>query len=98
MFKPTMAAVIGLVCVAAAAAEMGVFGNARDKGITAGRGSLQGQGPLAAPPEGDGRFFAQVPGSDAAYGWRYPYAFPLEPSLKEYREGPEPAIRFGSGR
>ena len=98
MFKPTMAAVIGLVCVAAAAAEMGVFGNARDKGITAGRGSLEGRGPLAAPPEGDRGFLAQVPGSDAAYGWRYPYAFPLEPSLKEYREGPEPAIRFGSGR
>ena len=98
MFKPTMAAVIGLVCVAAAAAEMGVFGNARDKGVTAGHASLEDQGLQAAPPEGDRQFFAQVPGSDAAYGWRYPYAFPLEPSLKEYREGPEPAIRFGSGR
>jgi hypothetical protein len=93
-----MAAAIGLVCVAAVAAEMGAFGKAGDGGDAAARDALESQGPRPATTEGDGRFFAQVPGSPASYGWRYPYAFPLEPSLKEYREASEPAIRHGSGR
>lgn len=98
MFKPTMAAVIGLVCVAAAAAEMGVFGNAGGDEGAAARATLEGQGPRSATSAGDDRLFAQVPGSNAVYGWRYPYAFSWEPTLNGYRETPAPPIHPGTER
>ncbi len=77
MFKPALAVMVGLVCAAAAAAELSVIGsagNGGDEAAPAVSGSTD-VGPAAAT---DRRQFAQIPASNDAYGWRYPYAFPTQ--------------------
>ena len=98
MFKPTMAAVIGLVCVAACGRGDG----GREFG--GGRGTLRSRGPhvmgsrVGPSPSAGDPSFAQVPASHAAYGWRYPYVFRRAPSPLEHRLSARPAIRRGDGR
>lgn len=99
MFKPTMAAVVGLICMAAVAAEIGRFGSL---GAAPGGAQLEGASipevsELTASP-GEDPSFAQVPSSHAAYGWSYPYAFHWEPSLLEHRLSAHPANGRGDGR
>jgi len=77
MFKPALAVMVGLVCAAAAAAELSVLGSAGNGGDDAAR-AVAGRtdaGPAAAT---DRQQFAQIPASNDAYGWRYPYAFPTQ--------------------
>lgn len=97
MFKPAMAAVIGLICVAVVVAETGVGilraeGDARVPGASLD-GVLGGVERL-----GGERFFAYVPASHAAYGWRYPYVFRRAPSPMELPQSARPAIHRGEGR
>ena len=98
MFKPTMAAVVGLICFAAAAAEIGRFGSlgAANGGAQLGRASIDGGSDLIVSP-GEDRFFAQVPSSHAAYGWSYPYAFHWKLSVLEHRLSASPANGRGEG-
>ena len=97
MFKPTMAAVIGLVCVAAAIAETGV-GILRAEGDTWVPGTSL-DGVLGGVESlGGEQSFAYVPASHAAYGWRYPYVFRRVPSPMEQPQSARPAIHRGEGR
>ncbi len=75
MFKPAMAAVIGLVCVAVAVTRTGGLGiSGADWGAQVGATSIEGV-PATAPSSGMEQSVANVPASHAAYGWRYPYVF-----------------------
>jgi hypothetical protein len=75
MFKPAMAAVIGLVCVAVAVTGTGGLGiSGADGRARVGATSIE-EFPDEAASSGRERSFAHVPASHAAYGWRYPYAF-----------------------
>ncbi len=75
MFKPEMAAVIGLVCVAAAVTGTGGLGiSGVDGGARVGATSIEGVRDNAAS-SGRERSFAHVPAGHAAYGWHYPSAF-----------------------
>jgi len=80
MLKPTMAAVIGLVCVAAVMTVTGgPWGSGSEGGVRIATNPAEG---------GAEQSFAYVPAVHAAYGWRYPSAFHWEPSLN----GPHPSV------
>lgn len=97
MFKPTMAAVIGLVCVALVAAEtgVGILGTAGDAQVpeTSRDGVPGGAEPFGGEPS-----FAYVPASHAAYGWRYSDVFRGGPSPPEQRQSARPLVHPGDGR
>lgn len=97
MFKPTMAAVVGMVCVALAVAEtgVGILGAVGDAQVpeTSRDGVPGGAEPFGGEPS-----FAYVPASHAAYGWRYPDVFRQDPSPTEQRESASPLIHHGDGR
>lgn len=98
MFKPTVAAVIGLVCVALVVAETGV-GNL---GAVAGDAQAPGTSGVGVPggaePFGGEPSFAYVPASHAAYGWRYPDVFRRDASAPELPRSVSPLIHPGDGR
>jgi hypothetical protein len=81
MLKPTMAAVIGLVCVAAVMTVTGgPSGSGSEAGVRIATNPAEGAAVTGMPP-GAEQSFAHVPAVHAAYGWRYPSAFHWEPSL-----------------
>ncbi len=98
MFKPTLAAVLGLVCLPMGAADLGVRGDgAALSGTGAERGSQSRiDRPGLAVELGDA--FAQVPASHSAYGWRYPFAFPLATSQMKPLQMPLPEQTRGGWR
>lgn len=95
MYKPTLAAVFGLVCVSVGAADPGVIWNRAEvpamgtdlEGIR-GAGGLQSRGHRPEEVRGLGEHFAQVPASHSAYGWRYPFVVQLDAS-QTIRRQPE---------
>jgi hypothetical protein len=97
MYKPRVAAVIGLICAVCVAAQIGISRSAGGQGA-GGSATWQGQGAGTAASAGASPLFAQVPGSHAVYGWHYPYAFSWEPSQNQYREASESGNPTGSWR
>jgi hypothetical protein len=85
MIKPTMAAVIGLVCVFAVFAGTGGLGvsgtegGERDTTVPIEAGAIEADSLVGEGP------YTRVPASHAAYGWRYPSVFLRETSLIEQR-------------
>jgi len=99
MFKPALAVMFGLVCAAAAAAELSVLGSAGNRGDDGAR-AVSGRtdaGPAAAT-ETDRQQFAQIPASNDAYGWRYPYAFPTQAPVMAGHAATPPAAVVRSRR
>jgi hypothetical protein len=90
MFKPALAVMVGLVCAAAAAAELSVLGSAGNGGDDAAHAvsARTDAGPAAAT---DRQQFAQIPASNDAYGWRYPYAFPTQAPVMAGQAATPPA-------
>lgn len=88
MLKPTMAAVIGLVCVAAVMTGTGgPWGSGAEGSARIATNPIEGGAAPDAPP-GVEQSFAYVPAVHAAYGWRYASAFHWEPSPA----GPRPSV------
>jgi len=88
MLKPTMAAVIGLVCVAAVMTVTGgPWSSGPEMGARIATSPAEG-GAVIGVPAGAEQSFAHVPAIHAAYGWRYPSAFHWEQSLN----GPHPSV------
>jgi hypothetical protein len=87
MFKPVLAVVFGLVCVPVGAVDSGGPG-AQDVrlGVDAERGSKSRWYNRPGGADALGEPFAQVPATHSAYGWRYPFAFPLETSQTRRRK------------
>ena len=85
MIKPTMAAVIGLVCVFAVFAGTGGLGvSGTEGGDRDTKVSIEAGAMEADSLDGE-RSFTRVPAIHAAYGWRYPSVFVRETSLIERR-------------
>jgi hypothetical protein len=85
MIKPTMAAVIGLVCVFAVFAGTGGLGVSGTEGGDRATTVPINAGAMEADSLDGKRSFTRVPAIHAAYGWRYPSVFPRETSLIEQR-------------
>jgi hypothetical protein len=85
MIKPTMAAVIGLVCVFAVFAGTGGLGVSGTEGVDRDTTVSIGAGAIEADSLDGERSFTRVPASHVAYGWRYPSVFLRETSLIEPR-------------
>jgi hypothetical protein len=98
MFKPALAVVFGLVCVPIGAVDLGGPG-AQDvrSGVDAERG-LESRYNRPGVAGDLGEPFALVPATHLAYGWRYPFAFPLETSQTRRREALEPLNDSGIQR
>ena len=77
MFQPALAVFFGLVCAAAAAAELSVLGSVENGGESPAH-AVSGRTDAAPAAATDRQQFAQIPASNDAYGWRYPYAFPTQ--------------------
>jgi hypothetical protein len=95
MYKPTLAAVLGLVCASLWAADPGVMGERAEAPHTGAAlawmrdaGGLQNREHRSEEVRSLGEHYAQVPASHSAYGWRYPFAFPLDTS-QTIRRQPE---------
>ena len=101
MRKPSrVAAVIGLICVAAVVTEtggLGISGTDGDSPVTGASDEIDGASRKSGPASVE-HAMAQVPASHAAYGWRYPYVFHWESSHLEHRRSARPLMAGGDGR
>jgi hypothetical protein len=94
MLKPTMAAVIGLVCVAAVMTGTGgPWGSGAEGSARIATNPIE-RGAVPGAPPGVEQSFAHVPAVHAAYGWRYASAFHWESSLS----GLHPSVDSVHGR
>jgi hypothetical protein len=90
MFKPALAVMFGLVCAAAAAAELSALGSVGNGGDEAAR-AVSDHTDTSRAAATDRQQFAQIPASNDAYGWRYPYAFPTQAPVMAGQAATPPA-------